>query len=69
MESSIKNWTISLNDRKTELCFTNGYTVCYAYFDMEKDILFFDRILAPKYAQNYAKKWARKNGMIDIYNS
>ena len=69
MESSIKNWTISLNDRKTELCFTNGYEVCYAFYDMKQDTLFFDRVLAPKFAQNYAKKWARENGMIDIYNS
>lgn len=69
METNIKNWTISLNEAKTELNFTNGYTVCYAYYDTVKDILFFDRVLAPKYAQNYAKKWARENGMIDIYNS
>ena len=69
MKAVIKNWEISLNDRKTELTFTNGYEVCNAFYDMKQDVLFFDRALAPKYAKNFAKKWARKNGMIDIYNS
>lgn len=68
METTIKNWTISLNDRKTELTFSDGLKVCYAFYDMKQDVLFFDKVLAPKYAINRAKKWAKENGMIDIYN-
>lgn len=69
METTIKNWTISLNDKKTELSFTNGLIVCYAFYDMKQDVLFFDLGIAPKYAIAHAKKWAREKGMIDIYNS
>lgn len=69
MKTLIKNWTISLNDKKTELTFTNGINICYAFYDMKQDVLFFDRVIAPKYATNHAKKWAKKVGMIDIYNS
>lgn len=68
MKTTIKNWEISLNDNKTELVFTNGLVVCYAYYDMKKDILFFDRVVTPKYAIKHAKKWAKQNEMIDIYN-
>lgn len=66
----VNNWEISLNNDKTELIFNNNstVTVAYAYYDMKKDILYFDRMVVPKYVQNKAKKFAKVNKMIDIYN-
>lgn len=66
---TVKNWNVSINDRKTELMFDNGYICAYAYLDRENGHFKFDRLIVPKYAKEKALKWALKEGnMISIYS-
>ena len=64
-----KNWNISINDRRTELMFDNGYQCAYASLDRDKRKFFFDRTIVPKYAHQKALKWALTPGnMVSIYS-
>lgn len=63
-----KTWSIELLAGRKELVITNGNNICYAYFDREKQVLFFDRIICPKYIRIRALQVANNSGMIDIYN-
>ena len=46
---------------ETEISISNGYSVCYAYYDSNKNCLMFDRIICPKYIQNKALSLAKTN--------
>lgn len=60
------NWNLSINEDKTEIMLDNGYSVCYAYYDDKKQVLFYDRIIAPKGVQTKTLSFA-KNNMVSIY--
>lgn len=66
---TVGKWNVNLTTDKTELIIDNGIDCCYAYYDMKKDTLYFDRLICPKYVQKFAKKYAKKHNMIDIYNN
>lgn len=65
----IGKWYVKLSNDKTELIIDNGNDCCYAFYDMKKDILYFDRIICPKYVQKFAKRYGKRHNMIDIYNN
>lgn len=66
---TVGKWNVNLSNDKKELIIDNNNNCCFAYYDMKKNVLYFDRIICPKYVQKFAKKYAKKHNMIDIYNS
>lgn len=60
----LNKWEVQINKDKTELMFTNGLEVCYAYLEIKRlggFTFMFDRIRVPKYVQKKAMIWAKKN--------
>lgn len=55
-----KTWSIELLKEGDEIAISNGYTVCYGYPDLKKNLIRYDVINFPKYISDKALKLCKQ---------